>query len=321
MRLTRMRSVDLALFDFDFDLTWTGFFLNAHETVYGRYGGRDADSAEGRVSLAGLGHAMQAALDRHRRDADVRPTPRKRRTVEQLRSARRLAPGACVHCHQVYDLRREEMQAEGTWRLDELWVYPLPENVGLALDVDRGDHVKAVAEGSAAARAGLRAGDVLREVNGFPVASIADVQYALHRSPARGDVPVTWSRNGRLSSALLKLEEGWRKTDVSWRWSLRGLAPAPCVRGPDLDADDRKELGLSPRQLAFRQGPFAHPSAEQAGIRQGDVIVGAGGRPLEMTARQFQAHVRLNYKVGETIALDVLRDGKRLRIPLKLPGR
>ena len=317
-----MRGVNLALFDFDYDLTWMGFFLNANERVYGRYGARDAESADGRVSLAGLRYAMRAALETHRRDPDARPSsPPRRRTVEQFRSFARLPSGACVHCHQVYDLRREDRQADGSWRLEDVWVYPQPENVGLTLDVDRGDRIKHVTEDSLAARAGLRAGAVLTSVNGLPIASIADMQYALHNAPASGQVPVVWSRDGKRQTASLKLQEGWRKTDVSWRWSLRGLDPSPCVRGPDLDADDRKQLHLSAKQLAFRQGPFVHPVAEQAGVRQNDVIIGMNDRPLEMTARQFQAYVRLNYKVGERITLNVLRDGKQLRISMKLPGR
>src|SRR5262249_5626441 len=54
-------------FDFDYDLTWMGFFLDAGGHVYGRYGGRGAESAEGRVSLAGLRYAMDAPLAPHPR--------------------------------------------------------------------------------------------------------------------------------------------------------------------------------------------------------------------------------------------------------------
>ena len=197
-----MRGVNLALFDFDYDLTWAAFFLNAREKVYGRYGGRDADSAEGQVSLEGLRYAMQSALATHRRDPDARPaSPLGRRTVEQFRSIARLPSGSCVHCHQVYDLRREDRQADGSWRLDDVWVYPRPENVGLTLDVDQGDRVQCVTGGSPAERAGLRAGDVLASVNGLPVASIADVQYGLHRAPLRREIAVVWSRDGTRQSA------------------------------------------------------------------------------------------------------------------------
>src|SRR5262245_24227834 len=119
-----MRGVDLHLFDFDYDLTWMGFFLNADGAIYGRYGGRDAESADSRVSLAALSYAMKAALARHRRGEGERPRLRTEptRTVEQYPAARRLPGRACIHCHQVYDLRRESLQEAGKWRLDEVWV-------------------------------------------------------------------------------------------------------------------------------------------------------------------------------------------------------
>jgi len=42
---------------------------------------------------------------------------------------------------------------------------------------------------------------------------------------------------------------------------------------------------------------------------------------LSMTAQQFQAYVRLNYKVGDRITYNILRDGQRLNLPMKLVPR
>ena len=70
---TSMRGVDLNIFDFDYDLTWAAFFLNAKEHIYGRYGGRDAGSADGRLSLAGLRYALRAALAAHRPESPEPP--------------------------------------------------------------------------------------------------------------------------------------------------------------------------------------------------------------------------------------------------------
>jgi predicted metalloprotease with PDZ domain len=323
VRITRMRGVNLDLFDFDYDLTWMGFFLNADGVVYGRYGGRDAQSADSRVSLAGLRHAMQAALAQHRRKekAKTQLHVKKPRTVEAYAAAKRLPERACIHCHQVYDLRRESLQAAGKWRLDELWVYPLPENVGLTLDRDRGDKIAEVAANSAAARVGIRGRDRLIAVNGQTIASIADLQYALHRAPTKGTVPVIWQHEGRQWRGTLTLAEGWRKTDISWRWSLRGLDPSPRVDGDDLSEEEKKALGLSEKRLAFRQGPFVSEPARQAGIRQNDVIVGIDGKTLEMTARQFVAYVRLNYRVGDRVTYNVLRKGKRVDVVMRLTAR
>lgn len=321
-RQTRMRDVDLDLFEFDYDLTWMGFFLDPDGRVLGRYGGRDGESPDSRLSLAGLKYAMVRALERHRaRKPAPLAVPSRRRTVEDFSAAKALPPRACVHCHQVYDLRRESLLAEGKWRKEELWVYPPPENVGLSLLVDQGDLVARVVPGSVAARAGMRKGDRLLTLNDRPVASFADAQHALHRAPAQGKINVVWLRDDKEYQAVLALADGWRKTDISWRWSLRGVDPPPWVQGPDLSAYEKKALGLPPDRLALEQGQFVSPPARQAGIRQGDVIVGIDGKELSMTARQFGAYVRLNYKVGDRIVYQVLRDGKRINVPLTLRGR
>jgi hypothetical protein len=299
------------------------FFLSPQERVYGRYGGRDAASADGRVSLAGLCYAMDAALAAHAAGvANDRghDTPA-RLTVADFPASRRLPANACVHCHQVYDLRRESRQSSGAWSLDEVWVYPPPENVGLTLEVDRGDRVARVAPGSPAGRAGLRGGDRLTAVGGLPVASIADVQYALHRARAARALDVAFRRDGHARAVTLDLPEGWRKSDVSWRWSLRGLDPVPPLRGDDLTAAEKASLGLGPARLAFRQGPFVSPAAEQAGVRQNDVVIGVGGKELEMTAQQFGALVRLGYKVGDRVTFNLLRAGRRLDVTVTLTGR
>lgn len=340
VRLTSMRGVNLDIFDFDFDLTWAGLFLSPDEEIYGRYGGRDALSPDSRISLTGLRYAMTQALKAHQsksqvrnpkssRDSSfsVRSIPRtltdksQRSTIDQYPTAQRRASSSCIHCHQVYDFRRESLQAEGKWTQDEVWVYPLPENVGLSLDVDEGDRVQTIADQSPAYHAGLQTNDRLRRVNGVPIASIADVQYGLHRAGAEGEIPISWLRDGKLMSSRLSVSKGWRKTDISWRWSLRGLEPAPWVQGEDLTPEEKSRLGISKNQLAFYQAAFVSASARQAGIRPNDIILGVDDHHPEMTARQFQAFIRLNYKVGDRVIYNVLREGRRLDLPLTLIGR
>jgi S1-C subfamily serine protease len=243
------------------------------------------------------------------------------RTVEEYSAARRLSSNACIHCHQVYEVQREALQAKGEWQRDKLWVYPLPENVGLTLELHAGDCVRAVATDSVAARAGLQEGDRLVTLNGVPVASLGDVQYALHRAPAVGTVAVRWSRGGTIQAGALQLPTGWRETDISWRWSLRGLEPSPWVHGTDLTPKEKHLFGLGERQLAFSEGNFLSTPARQAGIQQNDIIVGVDDKHLELTARQFQAYVRLNYKIGDRVTYNIIRDGKRLNVPLTLIAR
>jgi serine protease Do len=317
-----MRGVDLDRFDFDYDLTFAVLFLGPDEQVYGRFGGRDARSPDDYLTLPGLRHAMQAALARHRGRVPAPPTDeRPRRTVEQYAALQRVPAKTCIHCHQVYEFERGERQANGTWRKDDVWVYPPPEAVGLSVDPEQGNRVRAVRADSPAGRLGLQPGDVLTSLRELPVASFADVQYALHRAPAVGPIPLSWTRDGRAFAGRLDVAPGWRQSDLTWRPSVRHIAPSPCVQGEDLTPDEKKALGLSPQRLAFRQGQFVPDAARQAGIRRGDVIVGIDGKALDMTERAFGVYVRLNYRVGDRVVLNVLRDGRRLDVPLTLPDK
>ena len=67
VRVVMANTLDLNVFQFDNDLTFAVFFLNADKTVYGRYGTRsDFKNATRDVSLGGLGKAMEAALKLHK---------------------------------------------------------------------------------------------------------------------------------------------------------------------------------------------------------------------------------------------------------------
>jgi membrane-associated protease RseP (regulator of RpoE activity) len=239
--------------------------------------------------------------------------------AEDYPAADKLPGNACIHCHHVHEFSRDAMQRHGRWSLDEAWIYPQPENLGLTLDLDRGDRIVAVQPKSAAAKAGLRAKDVLRRVNERPIASIADVQYALNKAPKKGELMMAWNNGATEKTAMLPLSPNWRTTDVSWRWSLKSLAPNPSIIGDDLDLDGRKTLGLEPRQLAYRQMNFLTPAARHAGLRANDVIIGIDNQAMTMTARQFETHIRLYYAVGDEVMLNVLRGSERVKVRLKLP--
>jgi hypothetical protein len=318
-----MRGVDLNVFDFDYDLTWMAFFLNADERIYGRFGSRDASSPDKFLTLAGLKHAMRAALAAHAQEPSTRPPLAKAapRTPESYTASKRLKPNQCIHCHQVRDFFRADMRAAGRWKQEGIWDYlpPQPESAGFVLDPERSNVLLQVVAQSAADQAGLKAGDELTCVNKMVVASFGDVQYALSKAPRTGTVPLAWRRGMKEMQATLSLPDGWRKQDISWRSFMWGLEPPAAVHGKDLTADEKKELGLPHTALAFRQGTFVPPASREAGIKPNDIILGIDGKRLEMTMLQFNAHVRLDYRVGDKVTFNVLRDGKPLDVPMKLP--
>jgi membrane-associated protease RseP (regulator of RpoE activity) len=318
-----MRGVDLNQFDFDYDLTWAGFFLNSKGKVYGRFGGRDSEAADAHLTLAGLKHAMRAALARHQKASEL-PAERLSRPVsrpEELPAGQKLKANACIHCHQVYEFSRAvEIEAD---RFDKksVWVYPSPTNLGLTLASDEQDRVASVKDGSAAAAAGVRAGDVLKSVGGRPVASFADVQYALHYAPAMGELAVTYERAGKPAQAKLRLAQGWREGDISWRGSMWGIPPVASVYGQDLTPDEKTALGLGPKALAFKQGDFVPHPAAKAGIQAKDIILGVEGKTMEMNMLQFNVYIRMNYEVGDRVPYALIRNGKRMTVTVVLEKR
>lgn len=295
------------------------FFLDADDKVYARYGGRDAESADHLQSLAGLQYTMKSVLDMHTR-ADKALAAKAQDTPKYLRN---LNGGAglgrgCIHCHQVREILDANLRQAGKWSRDMLWRYPLPETVGYQLEVDRGNVVKEVREKTPASVIGLKTGDVVRRLNGVPIHSIADAQFALDRAPKSGAIDIAWLRDDRMLENKLELVDGWRRGDIVWRPSLMHLMPSAPLYGKDLTADEKKALGLSPRQLAFRQKDYVLVKAQEVGVRAGDVILGLDGKSLEMGVDDFHRHVRGNYTVGDRVTINILRDGKRLNLELTL---
>jgi hypothetical protein len=317
VRMVRIMGMDLSLFEFDYDLTWMAFFLGPDETIYGRYGGRDDKGPDTRNSLAGLRYSMKAALEKHRREPRNRPAPLRQPVyVENLAGARHLR--GCIHCHQVKEIRREERVNAGLWTREEIWTYPLPENVGLSLEIDRGNIVRAVTPGSIAGETGIKPGDMVRTINGFSIGSFADAQTALDKAPARGKIAISWERAGQPMEGTLALADGWRKTNIAWRPSLLDLLPSLTIAGPDLTPEEKKALGFGPKHLAFRQQKPVHSEARAMGIQEDDIIIGVDGRRLELTMSQFRYFIRESFLVGDRVVFNLIRNGKRMDLPVRL---
>ena len=119
-------------------------------------------------------------------------------------------------------------------------------------------------------------------------------------------------------SAKLTLRDRWKRTDISWRPSLQNFVATCRIYGKDLTESERGDLGLTKTQLAFRQKSHVPAAAKKAGIREGDVILGFDDHELDMTAYDFLLYVRSNYLKGETVRVNVIRNGRKLRLTMKL---
>jgi serine protease Do len=182
---------------------------------------------------------------------------------------------------------------------------PLAESFGLKSP--DGALVSSVVPGSAAAKAGLKAGDVITDVDGKAVHTAGDVssrvglakpgdrlQLALWRDKARRDITVSL---GKVPPE--KSETAAQADNASLGLSLRPLERAE-MRRAGLDH------GLLIEQVS---GP-----AQLAGVEPGDVLLALNGKPVNGVA-QVRDVLRSHPK---HVALLIERDGQQIFLPVDL---
>lgn len=330
-----MNGVDLGLFQFDYDQTLAAFFLNADGTIYGRYGTRAGNGASSstHVSLASFGKSMERALALHRGYPKNREELAAKRGPAPEYPTVNAMPGfekrplrinregdGCIHCHQARETPLRLKWEARKLRPADLWVYPLPENTGMKMLVDDGLRIQAVTPGSPAARAGLQPGDEVLALQGQPLVSQADIQWVLQHAAPTANLRLEYRRQGKAGSATLALSGDWKKTDLTWRPSsgpgLRwGVWSAPL---PD---EARAAAGIPAGALALKVANLYGPRAEpvvKAGLRVGDVILGADGRSDFANEGEFLAYLRLTHGPGERASFNLLRDGKKMTLPVPM---
>jgi hypothetical protein len=319
VRLLTINDIDLGMFQFDYDLTWCVFFLNADGTIYGRYGTRAGGGKDSttHVSVASFRKTMRRVLDLHRGyPANKALLAGKRGPKPEYRTPKEvpiLERHHCIECHQVREGVLRSKWQEKRLTAADVWDYPLPENVGLTMDVDDGLRVKAVAAGSPAAQAGVAVGDDLVALDGQRLVSQADVQWVLHGVGAEARLVAALDRGGKELRATLVLRGPWREADLSWRRST-GLGLRYGLLVDPLSAAEKRRRDVPADGLALRVKAMAEPRAAplvQAGLRVGDVIVAVDGKGGAMTESRFLAYVRLHHPRGDRVRLTVLRDNER----------
>jgi hypothetical protein len=350
VRIVSTNGLDLSLFQFDTDQSFAVFMLNAVGDIYGRYGTRsDQKEWANDVSIAGLGKALEGALELHKAYPANRaelagkrgaipefPVPEQFPTLRGKYGPKLDYEGnvvrSCIHCHQIGDAQRAyHLQKDGSLPDRVLFPYPHPKSIGLVMDPQERALVKRVEPGSPAAAAGFTAGDVIARMDGQPLLSIADMQWVLQQVPADGGRVTAEVRRGggsQKNSVTLELPAGWRRRDdIAWRassWELRRHALGGLFL-KTVDADGRESLRVGDGEMALRAqhvGEFApHDRAKRAGFRKGDIVVSFDGRKDLLRETDLLAYALEQAKAGKQVDVDIVRDGKPLRLQLPVGGR
>ena len=321
VRITRLDNVDVGLFEHDRNNAIYFYALNSDEQIYFRYGGRDSASAETYLQTDSLTLALKQGLELHRRylAGDLAKTPRAKRLMPRdipLLVKRTFDNGQCVECHLVQDFENMHRELDGTLDpLTHLYQSPDIKTLGIYLDVPQGLLVRE-AKGAAIA-GGLQAGDRIVAFNGTLVVTFGDLQYRYDKVDRKAEqIALTVDRAGKPQNLTIDLPIRWWWTDLRFRQS--SVDPRLYFEDKPLTADDKKRLGLNPGGFAsevkyvsdFARVMHAHD------LKLGDIIFAVDGVETDPLAHTAELYLKLHKGVGSEVTLDVLRDGKKMKMPL-----
>jgi len=341
VRLINANAIDLARFQFDYDLSFSALMFNPDGTVYGRYGSWKHQKDPLDKTTSSLKEALEGALTIHRGyPANKTSLAAKQGLPLPFKSPLEIPQLAvkyhreldwegkvvqsCVHCHMVGEAVRSHYRTQEK-TIPTQWIYPwpAPETIGLTLAPDHRATVEAVTPDSPAAQAGFKAGDEITSLDNAPMLSAADVSWILHRSPDVGVVQGSIKRSGKEQQISLKLPQDWRaRSDISKRvgtWSMRAMATGGLLL-EDLSDEDRAKQNIAKDKMALfikHAGEYGeHAAAKKAGFRKDDIIVELEGSDRRTTESDVIGKMIRNHKPGEKVAATVLRGSERVNLML-----
>ena len=325
VRMQSMNGVDINLFQFERDLTWMSFFMNASNQIHARYGGRDDSSAESHLTQKSLVRTMQQVLDLHRKGqvgrgvpAGPKRIPEDIPTMSAMMAKRK--DSKCIHCHDVKVAELKHAQQLGRFTRDMVFTYPAPSAIGIQLDPDVQNQVSSATPDSPAHRAKVRPGDTILTVGKERVLTFADFTRVLEVTPPESTLPLQIRRGSQTIDNTLKLSGNWRRTeDPSWRESLHVAGPNGGFWGHKLADNERAKHTAPTNQMAVLITFIWGDHTRRAGIKVNDVIVKFDGMTNDMTLPQLHAHLNLDRNYGDTIPLTVRRNGKDHELVMTLP--
>jgi S1-C subfamily serine protease len=128
---------------------------------------------------------------------------------------------------------------------------------------------------------------------------------------------VTVERGGGLKDLTVALPVRWWWTDTRYRQS--SVEPRSYFEDRALSAEEKTKLGLPAEGFAsaVKYVSSMAQSVQAHELRVGDIIVAVDGKDRDENADTASLFIVLHKKPGETGKLEVLRDGKKITMPLK----
>ncbi len=169
----------------------------------------------------------------------------------------------------------EQMVKYGQVKRGELGIMGTELNSDLAkamkVDAQRGAFVSQVMPNSSAAKAGVKAGDVIVSMNGKPVSSFAALRAQVGSMPVGSKVALGLLREGKQVSVNLELQQS-SQNQVDSSSVFNG------IEGAELSNRAGKDKGVIVNSVK------GNTPAARIGLKKGDIIVGANQQPVNNIA-------------------------------------
>ncbi|AWN54599.1 Do family serine endopeptidase [Methylobacterium sp. 17Sr1-1] len=193
-----------------------------------------------------------------------------------------------------------------------LQIQPVTKDIAdsLGLDKAKGALVTSAQDGTPAAKAGLKSGDVVQAVNGEPVTDARELSRKIASLKPGTKVDLAYLRGGKAETAQVTLgslpndtkvasldDRGGRRGDSQPRLGL-GLAPAD-------------QVGAGREGVAVVSVDPDGPAAAK-GIQEGDIILDVGGQPVS-TLSDVAARIRAAETDGRKAVLMRVKNDKGTR--------
>jgi serine protease Do len=175
--------------------------------------------------------------------------------------------------------------------------------------------VSQVNEGSPAAEAGMKTGDIIVAFNGKPIADSGDLPPLVGTTKPGQTVPVTVVREGKERTINVKVGSFPESDEVRLSQADEGAKGARLnLSVSELTPEQRKQLGIAGGVLVNDVGPGA---AQSAGVRPGDVIVQVDNQEVKDVAHLKKLVTQL--PEGKTVPMLVKRGDGALFLALSVP--
>ena len=178
------------------------------------------------------------------------------------------------------------------------------------LDKPEGALVSNVEKGSPGEKAGLRSGDVIRQVDGQPIVSSGDLPAVIgQRKPGTQVTLDVWRQGSRVELTAKLADAAEKGTAVAANDEATGKGKLGLALRP-LQPQEKREAAVEGGLLIE---DAAGPSA-LAGVQPGDVLLSINGTPAS-SAEQVRAVVA---KAGKSVALLIQRGTDRIFVPVNV---